>query len=119
MKQKLIDYANNEIKRQELEQNLNKETEARNQLQTKYDMEVRSKEELANELKNIRPKVISKDEELVLTTLKNHAQSSRQKGKEILDKAGFNKSKLGNYSLPFSGYTAYYYLYYDWTVPSE
>jgi hypothetical protein len=121
LRNNLITYAKTAIKRLELEQDLKKEAESRNQLQTKYDMEVRSKEELVNELKNIRPDVIQENEKIILDIIKKDSVSyqNRRQVKKELDEKGFGKNILGSNAFPHLGFFPFLYLYRNWSVPLE
>ena len=125
MKNELIKIVDLLIKKVEIEkqnEQKGKELASKNKdlsdLQTKYDMEVRSKEELVKELKNIRPKVVDGDERIILDILKKDSitYQDRKQVKKELDEKGFSKTVLGNRNFSHLGYLPYIYLYRNLTA---
>jgi hypothetical protein len=84
-------------------------------------MEVRSKSELVSEISSLRSKSVNEDEEKIFNVLKKSSifGNDKPRYKKELDNIGFDRNRLGNYLMPHLGYVVYYFLYSDWTVPSE
>lgn len=121
VRQKLIKLTKRELERRDLQSENAKLEKDRGELQTKYDMEVRSKEELVKELNKLRPSVPNEESQKIFDIFRQTTTwgDDRKRVKEELDNIGFNQEKLGSYSSKYFGYTIYYYLYSNWTVPKE